>query len=1120
MASIFILNLIIFPFIISAGKVYAMETIPPADQLVDVNVVVEPIPSLTPEPSVSQFPAVSPETQPDTGNVSETVVTPTPSPISSTPDFTITINDASAAGGNAVLQQNVNAGGVGDTPVVSTASSSAEGQEAMPCVIIHTPTPTPSPDNSEVLASPSFDSLALVSSLSAEMTPSPSPSPSDVPQNTCVPASELKITQPDGLVVDEGQNLQTVVEIINTNDVKVTNNADVQGISGRNAINSEPGSRYSEINSGEVNLYANVVNVVNTNLVNSDITQIFENFNNLSTDLLLNNPDAGSSEITKTLAEGLCGDAQCQNINSFKLTNKNSANITNNVSALGVSGENQINNTERAADIHTGDVNAVINILNIVNTNLINSHWTISSINIFGDWKGDLVLPSEMYFADHYGIGPSVTGTNVNADTVGTVNVEIANTNTSTINNNVLVDASSGGNEIAATGSTSQDLGEIRDGNIQTGDSLTVSNVNTFTDSTIYNGKWYLGMVNTLGAWSGSIYSIPDQVALAQTPNGLAFFSASAKDTGPNYGLMEATLVQASETSSTSFSIDNENTANINNNVDLRTDSGNNSVEAESIRHAEIFSGNTKALANILNFANTNLINADLFIGMINIFGTWDGNVIFGYPDLSVIQSRVQPVPDLPTAKNQPVTYRIGYGNEGESSMADASLEWRYNPSFFTLDSVAGIQDFTASQSLGMITFSLGKLAPKSQSSFDVTLDSNADFAGGETVQTYARIGGMGPEQNLSNNESVLTETVLTPAPATSPALTPDSGSSGNQQDSQQQNNDSSTPSGNQNQDNSNQNGPNNESTQNSQNQNVMPVVNPTVTYTEAAQYSSEPVQTAALVVSKTNDAASSGVRPHDVIQFTVVAHNVGGIDMYSVIVYDTLRGPDGQIMAQSTYPLDTLAVREQAEISYSLEIPENVKSGVYTNSAYVEAINSYTFRKVISEVAAISSFSIIGNSDNGVIRQKNQLLNLDEPKKDEPVLEKVKEQAKKVVVQAVVNTIGANAANADSVASRGEVKGASTFSPENQSAELTQTDLVGQNVPVTKTPGGKSQSFPLLIIISALALLFAIGNEMVYIRGKSRKPRGKPKLKRKLINRSGRKTTRRVRKPSTRKRV
>lgn len=727
-------------------------------------------------------------------------------------------------------------------------------------------------------------------------------------------ANESQTT--DNSDLDTEQQTQVDIDIVNTNDIQVDNQIETAAITGENQVLSEDDIENTKIETGDVNVFANVLNIANTNMYGSEIVEVVENFNNLSSDLYLNNLETSPAERSQGLISGLCdGSIECQSLASFRLTNQNQAQVNNDVSVYGDSGLNTIDGWEvEDSQIKTGDVNAIVNVLNIVNTNLVNSRWTIASFNVFGDWAGDLVLPSELYFRDAMAVGTAIDS-DLLVEEVQKVILDVKNINEAEIENNVLADADTGNNAILATGTPDGKGGDIEQSSIDSGQAETHSNVVTHTNQTYYNGMWFLGLVNTLGDWSGDIYALPDEVAMATTNYGMSFFATSAQDPEA-LAAFEQAMIEANTENEVNVGIENTNDAKIVNNVVVGAYSGNNTIQATEVERSHITTGNAKALANILNFANTNLINADLYIGLTNIFGSWNGNVVFGYPDLSVEQTLLQG--DFPASVSSQINYQLDFHNHAGTHMQQTMLEWQYNPGQMILDSILSDYTYTADDD-GLITFDLGKFAGRSDDSIQIQLTTNQDLTQGADIQTFAHIYGNGPEKNLDNNESVLHAAI---GPHNNPvdSINPEHGGDG-------QSIIITNP-------------PANEDSQDQQPDNQTPAT------TESK-----------LTVTKTNNREGEDLEIGDIITFRIDVQNNGDNTIDNIILYDTLYTPEGEKVFTETFELDSLAKNKSLFIEYDLEITKDVPTGVYTNSAYAKGVTQNL--QVVKSVTSTSSFKV-----------------------------------------------------------------------------------------------------------------------------------------------------------------
>ncbi len=743
-------------------------------------------------------------------------------------------------------------------------------------------------------------------------------------------AESQELLTDDNSLLDTSETVKNLVEIINTNSIKVVNEVKGQALTGQNQVVAGDEGRDALIASGDINVFTNVLNVVNTNLLNSKIVEIAENFNNLSADVLLNEPETRPQELTQDLVSQVCTALLCESLNSFNLTNRNYAEVENTVDLLGHSGQNFMQNIEERGTIRSGDVNAVVNILNIVNSNLLNSRWTIASINVFGDWEGDLVLPSELYFTDFMSIG-ATQNSDISVEDINKVIINVENDNNVEVSNNILVDSDSGQNELEATGTPDGKKGELENSQIAAGQSDGAANVKNFLNTNVFNGRWYLGMVNTLGNWSGDIFSLPEEVALGTTPAGLSFFASNQKDNDLLYQKFEETIAEISKRSTTTVDILNQNQAKLTNNVDLRSYSGENQIAGEQIDEGRIFAGNTYALANILNFANTNLINADLHVGMVNVLGRWNGNIVFGFPDLTVSQKIPGGV--YPMEKNRTFDYEISYGNLGGSSMIGSAVEWQYDPGLLKLKTGSSSHEAQLKQP-GKIVFSLGKLTAQTAGKISFKLQTLANLAAGQAVQTYARISGIGPERNKTNNEHILVSNAVdTPEPPGSPPPEPEPDPEPPPPGDQEQ----QPPPG------SGQGGGN-------------PGGGAPGGSNPDSQGSGNP--RGLLRIYKTNTGGGVGIKPGGKLDFTLTIDNDGIDTVYNVIVFDTLRGPDGLVVGTKKFPLGKMLSREEVVITYELEVNPVAPPGRYTNSAYVEALN-FLLQPIKSESTAVSAFTV-----------------------------------------------------------------------------------------------------------------------------------------------------------------
>src|SRR3989344_252326 len=157
---------------------------------------------------------------------------------------------------------------------------------------------------------------------------------------------------------------------------------------GGGAGDTGTGGAAGVIATGDATAVVNLVNVINTTIVGSDgLMKILNIFLPFFGDL-------------DTRLWGLPGSDCIGGPGSLMVGNSNSAELANNLSVSGETGQNSVAIGDLGADggIFTGVANAAANILNIVNTNLIGSQYLLLVMNNFNAWDGDLVLPGKDFF--------------------------------------------------------------------------------------------------------------------------------------------------------------------------------------------------------------------------------------------------------------------------------------------------------------------------------------------------------------------------------------------------------------------------------------------------------------------------------------------------------------------------------------------------------------------------------------------------------------------------------------------------------------------------------------------------------------------------------------------------
>lgn len=181
----------------------------------------------------------------------------------------------------------------------------------------------------------------------------------------------------------------TSTTVTNDNTASVTTNGDVEANTGGNEASGDTAT----IETGDATAAATVVNQVNTNLFGDSLTFLFKvhgtwagNIFGLPEGMTWQQTDDGVAlTFSPTGALATAGSTE-----HLTVTNNNTATVTNNVSVMALTGDNEASSDNGGASVSTGDANAVANVVNVVNTNVLGRNWVLAVFNIFGDWTGDI----------------------------------------------------------------------------------------------------------------------------------------------------------------------------------------------------------------------------------------------------------------------------------------------------------------------------------------------------------------------------------------------------------------------------------------------------------------------------------------------------------------------------------------------------------------------------------------------------------------------------------------------------------------------------------------------------------------------------------------------------------
>lgn len=462
------------------------------------------------------------------------------------------------------------------------------------------------------------------------------------------------------------------------------------------------------IETGDSTAVSDVYNEVNTNIVSDNFEQTTINIEGTY------DGDINLLEQFQSMLESDTDANSQQSGGSLTVSNENEANIDNEVEVSASTGENSIETEGGSALIQAGDATAVSNTVNVVNTNIVGNNVLFAVVNVYGQWNGDLIVPGEGLL--------EVAPEPVYAETV------IVNENEADVENNVLVTANTGGNEIDAEG------GDGSSAEIKTGAAYAGAEVLNIVNTNIVKNNFFFLLINNLGSWTGKILNWDNESGEYSNIFSYDFGLLGDGETPTIQGLL---------------SIFNKNTAKVENDISASANTGNNEIEIENENggsaSAAIKTGNAAAMAKIVNFINTNIVGNNWLFGIVNIMGQWNGDTVFAFPDLTVSitdgKDKVSP--------GENINYKISYKNNGKADCKSVNI-------LVTLPSNVLAEGGNGDS----LEYKLAGLKPGEEGSFNISAVVDTHLPEGSTnLETLAGIKTETKENELDNNLAVdLTE--------------------------------------------------------------------------------------------------------------------------------------------------------------------------------------------------------------------------------------------------------------------------------------------------------------------------------------------------------------------------
>ncbi|MDO8336619.1 MAG: hypothetical protein Q7T74_07665, partial [Candidatus Saccharibacteria bacterium] len=442
----------------------------------------------------------------------------------------------------------------------------------------------------------------------------------------------------NGTLNNADGSLTNLVIINNSNNLNLTNNSNLGASTGYNSASKNMGS--GTIVSGDADVVFTTINFGNNNGINAT-TADYNIVDNQSSDLWIQFPTGVASgsglgnlgAINSGNGADSNNSASTSSNSSTLIDNNNNLVLTNDVNLYANTGNNSSDKNMGSGNITTGDANIASNVINFLNNNIVaGAQWLLSTVNIFGNMTGNIILPRDSGLSGCSGCAVDLSGGNIGngAGSDNSANTSADNTtvinqvNDATVGNNLNIDANTGGNSV------DKNMG---DSSISTGNTSVSSNLVTVanTNAVGQGDTWWLVIVNNHGTYTGQIVGANDNMIAGSglqfgvSPNGTVYAlnSGNGADSTNN----------ANTSSENSTTINNTNNATINNNINIDANTGNNTAD-KNMGGADIQTGDVNVVSNIVNFINNNFVGTKFVVTFVNIFGSFSGKIITPDQDL------------------------------------------------------------------------------------------------------------------------------------------------------------------------------------------------------------------------------------------------------------------------------------------------------------------------------------------------------------------------------------------------------------------------------------------------------------------------------------------------------
>jgi hypothetical protein len=263
-------------------------------------------------------------------------------------------------------------------------------------------------------------------------------------------------------------------------NLQLNNNVDLNAKSGNAAVTNNTSA--GNATTGSAAAVANVVNILNSMIATQQsFIGTINIYGNLNGDILIA-PDF--------IPQMIANNAEAASTSNAQLSNTDSTNIVNNISAVAKSGAAAVLNNTTAGDATTGNANTGVVIFNLTGHQVIAKNSLLVFVNVLGKWVG--VIVDAPVGATAALIGNGVTTDNTTYAPDLTVNSE----STHGIVNTISVNAQSGDATVS---------GNTMAGGATSGSAVALANVANLSNSQFGITDWFgVLFINVFQNWYGS----------------------------------------------------------------------------------------------------------------------------------------------------------------------------------------------------------------------------------------------------------------------------------------------------------------------------------------------------------------------------------------------------------------------------------------------------------------------------------------------------------------------------------------------------------------------------------------------------------------------------------------